>query len=135
MNTKTSMRSELRTLVAGVLQKRPEIVFAYVFGSVMESDSFRDIDVGVYVDQTTEMGHNFEYAMKLAGVLERSLGISVDVILMNTAPDHLIHNISKGDLIMTRDEDRRVSFITNSWSKYFDFEPKRRQWLQEVLEA
>jgi hypothetical protein len=129
------MRSEVITLVAGVLQKRPEIIFAYVFGSVTESDSFRDIDVGVYVDQTTEMGDNFEYAMKLGRALEASLGISVDVILMNTAPDHLIHNISKGDLIVTRDEDRRVSFITNSWSKYFDFEPKRRQWLREVLEA
>lgn len=128
-------KENIETLLKEYLNSRPEILFAYLFGSAGTSDSFQDIDMAIYVADMKRIGDGFEYAFTMSGELERLLGCSVDVILMNTAPDHLIHSISKGKLIVDRDEDTRVDFITSSWSRYFDFEPKRRQWLQEVIEA
>jgi predicted nucleotidyltransferase len=81
------------------LQGRPEILFAYLFGSFLEEQSFHDIDV----------------------------------VVLNTAPDHLVHEISKGRLVVDRDEDFRTDFIVASWKRYFDIQPKRLQALRDIL--
>lgn len=117
----------------GTWRGNSEILFAYLFGSVVDSPSFEDVDVGVYVAELERIGEGFEYAFAMSGDLERLLKCRVDVVLMNTAPDYLIHSISKGTVIVNKDDDARVDFITASWSRYLDFEPKRRQWLAEVV--
>jgi len=126
-------QSEIKRILTEELDKRSEIVFAYLFGSVVDAETFGDIDVGVYVSEGAQLDDGFKYALRMSVDLERLLGCPVDVILMNDAPDHLIHSISKGTVIIDRDEDARVGFITAAWSRYLDFEPKRRQWLAEVI--
>jgi predicted nucleotidyltransferase len=122
---------EIIELVHQNLSARQEIIFAYVFGSVLDSQAFKDVDVGIYLDQSISDG--FRYAFEMSGELERLLDCRVDVILMNTAPDHLIHSISKGKLILNRDDDVRVDFVSSSWRRYFDIQPKRLQALRDML--
>lgn len=126
-------REEIIQEVTQQLAARQEIVFAYLFGSIAESEVFRDVDLGMYIGDMSTVGNGFDYAFKLSGELERLLGCRVDVILMNTAPDHLIHSISKGKLILNRDDDLRVDFVSSSWSRYFDIQPKRLQALRDML--
>ena len=126
-------RDNITSVITQYLAARPEILFAYLFGSVVESDSFQDVDVAVYVQDALGIGDSLDYALKLSVELERMLRISVDIVLMNTAPDHLIHSISKGRMLVNRDDDARVDFITSSWSRYFDIQGKRRQAIVDML--
>ena len=126
-------RDQIEQVVKEYLITHREIVFAYLFGSVAESDSFEDIDVGVFVSGSERTIDWLGYALALSGDLERIVRCRVDVIVMNTAPDHLIHNISKGIVVVNNDGDARIEFITAAWSRYFDFAPKRQQWLDEVV--
>jgi predicted nucleotidyltransferase len=123
---------QILSILRAELEKHNEILFAYVFGSVIDSASFKDVDVGVYVADADRLADGFGYAFAMSGELERLIGYRVDVILMNAAPDHLIHSISNGKLILNRDDDRRVVFITASWSRYFDVQVMRRAYLHAV---
>lgn len=109
-----------------------EILFAYLFGSATESVSFRDIDVGVYVADLAAIGDGLNYVLRMGSELELLFDRPVDVVLINKAPDHLVHAISKGKLIINRGDDERARFLTASWSRYFDIEVKRRAYLHAV---
>jgi predicted nucleotidyltransferase len=128
-------KEEIVPALQETLSKRPEIVFAYLFGSAVESDSFRDIDVGLYLALDRMAVDPFQYSLRTSVELEQLTGSPVDLVLMNTAPDHLIHRIAKGHLLVDRDEALRINFITTCCSRFFDFEPKRRQWLMELREV
>jgi len=115
------------------LQGRPEILFAYLFGSFLEEQSFHDIDVAVYVNNSSVLSDVVRYSIRLSLDLEKLLGQSVDMVVLNTAPDHLVHEVSKGRLVVGRDEDFRTDFIAASWKRYFDIQPKRLQALRDIL--
>ncbi|MER3523024.1 MAG: hypothetical protein C4326_02910 [Ignavibacteria bacterium] len=126
-------REEILLTLKETLAQRPEILFAYLFGSFVEEEKFRDLDVDVYVHEAVAVPDSFEYAVRLAGELGLKMGYPVDVILMNTAPDHLIYSISKGTVLVDRDEDFRVDWLINAWNRYFDIQPKRRQAIVDML--
>ena len=116
------------------LERRPEILFAYVFGSFAEAESFRDIDIGVYVRDSQPVADSLMYTIHLSLDSERKTGYPVDVVLMNTAPDHLIHSISKGIVFVDRDEEFRTEWLLRAWSRYFDYQPSRRQAVADLFE-
>ncbi|MBI5473306.1 MAG: nucleotidyltransferase domain-containing protein, partial [Ignavibacteriae bacterium] len=89
------------------LEARREIQFAYLFGSFAEGEKFRDLDVAVYISDPELVKKDIDYSIPLSVELELLTGYPVDVILMNSAPDHLIHSISKGMVLVDRDEDYR----------------------------
>jgi len=110
-----------------------EVVFVYLFGSAGESERFEDVDIGVYVANIDRLGDAFDYAFGMSRELEQLLECPVDVIVMNTAPAHLIYSISKGRLVVNREDDVRVEFITASWKRYFDIQPRRLQAINDIL--
>lgn len=129
----TYTRSQIVSALTLLLGSRPEVLFAYVFGSITESHSYRDVDVALYVRDLSHIPDPLQYTITLGLEVERQIRCGVDVVLMNTAPDHLIHSISKGEVIVNRDDDARVDFITSSWSRYFDIQGKRRQAIVDMV--
>ncbi len=130
------MRSDRELIVSIVthyLAARPDVLFAYVFGSVVESGSFEDVDVAVYRSDELTNVDGLEYTIKMSVELERKVGLPVDVVPMNTAPSHIVHSISKGMVVVNRDDDARVDFITSSWTRYFDVQRKRQQAIVDML--
>lgn len=127
-------RNEILSLLEERLARRGEIIFAYVFGLLSQGDEFNDIDVAVYLSDEGRLTTDRWYDIRLALELETATGYSVDVVLLNRAPDHLIHEISKGRVIKDCDEEFRIDFITRAWSRYFDFQPKRREYIQQIVE-
>lgn len=125
-------RQQIESSLKEFLSARSEILFAYVFGSFAGGKDFQDIDVGIYINDLTSIDDSFDFAFQMSGNLERLLGCSVDVIVLNTAPDHLIHSVSNGILILNRDDDTRVTFLSSSWSRYFDIRVKRQAYLQAI---
>ena len=126
-------KEKILPAIRTALEARREILFAYVFGSLVEGEKFRDLDVAVYLSDPEFVKENIDYTIPLSGKLESLTGYSVDVILMNTAPDHLIHSISKGIVLVDRDEEFRVDWVVHSWKRYFDIQPKRRQAIVDML--
>ena len=98
----------------------------------MALELYNDIDIGIFIKTEvfkTFAGSDFSYAIKLALQIEKVIKKSVDIIIMNNAPDHLIYYISKGKAIVNRDDNFRVDFITQSWTRYFDFKFQRNLYL------
>lgn len=133
----------LNSLRAG-LERHNEILFAYVFGSFLESDIYNDVDLAVFLADGKAVSKDRWparpalsgwYDIRLASELEKAAGVAVDLVILNTAPDHLIHAISKGNVLIDHDEDLRIDFITAAWKRYWDFKPKRREYLREVAEG
>lgn len=125
-------KDEILQILADEMQRRNEILFAYVFGSFAEFSSFHDIDLAVYLVAEDTLDRDRRYDVHLSVELQKIIGHPVDVIVMNKAPDHLVHEISKGRVILDRDEDRRLDIIVAAWSRYFDFQSKRREYLQQI---
>ena len=106
------------------------IVAVYLFGSVARGQARRssDVDVGVLYEVTppaTLEGMGFD----LAAELERAVGRSVDLVVLNRAPADLIHRILRdGILVVERDRSRRIAFEVKARNEYFDLAPIRAQY-------
>ncbi|MCS6829638.1 MAG: nucleotidyltransferase domain-containing protein [Armatimonadota bacterium] len=80
-------KEHVRQTLRDQLMQREEVLFAYLFGSFTLEGSFDDVDVAVYV--TPEALHRTDalrLSFSLADILERAVGLPVDVVILNTAP-------------------------------------------------
>jgi predicted nucleotidyltransferase len=118
-------RNKIKKIIRDFFQNKEDIVFVYLFGSFVDEEKFNDIDLALYSKRKTD-------TIKLAFELEKLTGIRFDIIDIKTAPDHLVHSISKGEVIIDNDEDFRIDFITTAWSRYLDFKYYRDRFLKEL---
>lgn len=121
------------------LEKYNEIIFAYVFGSFIDNDSpfFRDIDIGVYVNEDVISQKQFiDYTMNLSLELESLFKrYPVDVVVMNNAPLSLASKITQGELLFVKDEELWGDFVTRVWSLYHDHAISSREILKDMVSA
>lgn len=133
------MKDKRKTLnkLRDFLKQREEIVFAYVFGSFAEGFPYRDIDVGVYVDEKrVSKDEAIDYALELSANTEINTKINaIDIKVINYMPLGLQYNILKGILLFSRNDELRFEFIEATLKKYFDIYPKRKQILIDILSA
>lgn len=57
------IESQLRT----VLEREPDIAFAYLYGSFLESDTFHDVDVGIYMTASSAVRETDQALQPLIG--------------------------------------------------------------------
>jgi predicted nucleotidyltransferase len=115
------------------LKKRPNLLFAYVYGSFVMADKFRDIDIAVYLKQipSTPLHVELELETELGNIIKNYL---VDVRILNNAPLSFRYNVIKsGKPIVVVDDDARTDFEEATLSNYFDFSPFRKMYLKETL--
>ena len=123
--------------IVEVLERYPEVRLAYLFGSVAEGreTTASDVDVSVLVPEATD----FLALDKLQADLERTLRRRVDLVDLRKAPPLLAHHIiSRGRLLLCRDEDERVAIVTSIMAKYLDTAYLRKvqyEYLRERAEA
>jgi len=124
-------------ILKGFLSKQDEVVFAYLHGSFVQGEEFRDVDVAVLLDdRATRTTDDVEYEISLSLKLEKELvGLPVDVKILNRAPLSFRYHASQGMLLLTRDESTRESFLNRTWSEYFDFQPLSRIYLEDLTHA
>ena len=122
---------EVKERLRRALEKHPEVVFAYLHGSVLETGHPRDVDVAVYVEG---VGNPLEYELSLSVELERLVGKEVDVRILNDTPPAFRYRVvSRGEVIQSRDEERRLNFVERTVEEYLDFEPLERAARRELL--
>ena len=114
------------------LEQFPNLLFAYVHGSFISQDQFRDIDVAIYLNaKPTEL---LQAELDMETELYNLLQYPVDVRILNGSPLSFRYNVIKnGRRLAVIDDDDRCDFEETTVSNYFDFAPYRKMYLQEAL--
>ncbi len=127
-------RERLGEALAQELLLRPEIVFAYLHGSFVESGTFRDLDLAVYLDLARAgCASSYEYETDLSVKLTLTLGMPVDVRVLNNASVAFRYHALKGRVRVVRNVEVLDDFRARTWDDYIDFDPFAKQYLREVL--
>ncbi|HSW36149.1 MAG TPA: nucleotidyltransferase domain-containing protein [Candidatus Limnocylindrales bacterium] len=113
--------------ITPVIASKPEIEFAYLFGSVAAETAgmLSDVDLAVYVDSACEIpASGFGYQSELITELAELLACRVDVVILNDASIMLKHQVIKnGILVYSRSHDERRAFHEKAVREYLDFKP------------
>ncbi len=117
---------DLRGALARALERRPEVLEAYLFGShaTGRAQAHSDIDVAVYVAEVPNAP--FGYEAQLATDLMSALGENrVDVVLLNRAPPLLYHRVLRdGVRLLSRDPRAMTVREGRALSRYCDYLPQ-----------
>lgn len=118
----------LKGHVPAVLCDRP-VMLAYVYGSVAEGCPLPTSDVDIALVWMPDCGQSpyerFQVELDIALQIEEQSGIqNVDVRSINDAPLRVQGQVlTEGQLLYSRDEDRRVEYEVHTRTRYFDFQP------------
>jgi hypothetical protein len=111
-------RQQIQQQARGLLLDYQDIVFAYAYGSFARGEPCRDLDVALYV---TDAFHA-PCPLELAGILQDSVGLEVDVILLNHAPIALQFAVFRdGQLLFSRHDELRMTLIERAGHRYWDY--------------
>jgi len=118
-------KERLLTLMTDILAKDERIVFAYAYGSFLEEESFRDVDLALYLRESPE--NPFVLTSDLKTELSRRAkkeGLNLiadrfDVQIINHAPFTFLRRIFKeGVLLLDRNPDLRTDVVESISFKY-----------------
>lgn len=115
------------------LSGRPEIIFAVLYGSAVDGERYRDLDVGIMVDRArVPAAASLNYAFGMSATLEKALQFPVDVRVLNDAPLPFRYNVSRGRPLLVRDWGAWFDFRERAWDEYLDFQPVALAYLREM---
>lgn len=127
-------REALVRRLAIELEKDSAIGFAYIHGSLLDSETVHDIDVGLYVRESeTERGSAI--ASELSTRLTVVAGIPVDVRVLNEAPLSFVYHVLRGRVLVCRDEDLLTAMLEDVARRYLDLAPLLHQGTKDAFAA
>ena len=117
------------------LETVPEVIFAYLHGSLAEGLPFRDIDVAIYVNEgIVSQEKALDYGIRLSIEAEIATKLSpLDIKVINYAPNGFKYHATKGILLFSKDDELRCDFLEKLWNKYLDLQPTRKALLLDIL--
>ena len=117
-----------------VFEDDEKIVAAYLFGSKARETDVKgsDIDIAVLLSSTPE--DLLDYYLNLLNKLSEILGDKLDLIILNTAPPLLKHQVIKrGKLIYARSERSRIIFEASAQCEYLDFKRAMERYYECLI--
>jgi hypothetical protein len=120
-----------------ILDERREVRLAYLFGSAVRGHARRssDLDIAALFEAPPDPGE----IDRLASQLEHAARQRVDLVILDTAPPLLAHEIiATGRVLVCRDERQRVSFEARTTARYLGTAHLRRvqhAYLRQRAEA
>jgi predicted nucleotidyltransferase len=118
-------KEKLLKVLKEVLAKDERVIFAYVYGSFVKEQSFRDIDIGIYVKNSEEnpLVVSPDIKTQLSRVVRREntefTADQFDVQIVNHAPFTFLKRVFKeGILLVDRDPELRTDLVEYVSSKY-----------------
>ena len=127
-------RRALTDHIVDVLRDEQAILFAFLHGSFLSEPSFRDIDVGIFLDGDPPSGHldvELDLSQRIEDDLESEFPVEVKIV--NQAPLSFRFSVIKGKLLFVRNDDILVDFMTTTARQYLDFAPLRHRYMKEAL--
>jgi len=130
------VQETLNKRIVAVLERHPEVVGAYLFGSRGrgEETDGSDVDVAVLFEGPTDL----EHTIALEDEIERSVGLPVDLVDVARAGAFLALDAIRGERIFERDGRRLDEFdlyVLRRAGDLAHFERERRRTLLAVGES
>ena len=122
---------EAESRVRSFFETNPDGVIAvYLFGSFARGSERPESDVDVAVLYADAPAKTFDgLPLALEERLERQLGRTVQVVVLNHASADLIHHVlMDGKLLIDRDPSSRIQFEVRARNEYFDLQPILRRY-------
>jgi uncharacterized protein len=111
--------------VKRVLTEDKNVVFAYIFGGLVEGKlkPLSDIDIAVYIRDINNLA---EYKLNLFDRITNSLGTSeLDLVILNTVPISIAGRILQNkQMLVDKNPPVRHAYESLTLRKYFDFKVK-----------
>ena len=132
-----SDQSEIKDRLVDFLTERPEIKFAYLFGSEASGTTgpLSDLDLAVYLDGRLDL---FKARFRISEALAKALkSENFDLVVLNSASLVLRHEIIKNGIVLKDDRSRRVLFETGVLQEYLDTSYLRNvhyQYMRQQIE-
>jgi hypothetical protein len=127
-------KEEIKKGLGSILAGRKEVIFAYLYGGFLSAAWFRDLDIAVFMDEKkVGIREALDYEISLSLEIEKMLRLPIDVKVLNYAPLSFRYEVTKGEVIFSRDEEARFTFLEETWHRYQDFAPVEKQFIREML--
>lgn len=127
-------RERIRRTLVAVLESEPALEFAWLHGSFLAADRFRDIDIGVHLSAPVEV--RSQRGLELSVRLDQEIGFPIDVRVLNDAPvTFLFHVFREGCLLLSRNDERLADLMERTVREYLDAAPLLRQATIEAYGA
>ncbi len=128
-------REEIIEVIDTCLQKKEDVVFAYLFGSFIDPEMsvFRDIDLGIFISPFST-NKAFELEIELSEEIRKAINRSypVDVLVINNLNPLFARKIITGELLFTKDKRLWIDFVVNTSMKADDMAPLFYQTFKEA---
>ena len=115
----------LEQRIASVLEPRPEVLEAYLFGShaLGRAQPHSDIDVAVYIDELIAEEGAYGYRAQLITEIMAGLNSNdIDLLILNQAPPALYYHVLRdGIRVLSRDLADTTTREGRAVSRYCDF--------------
>ena len=135
--TPAAGESDLKRIVT-YFKGREEVSALYVFGSLANGRETKesDIDIAVLVDEKKLKRKNFELLKRRYYAASPYFSLRpVDIVLLNTAPPFLKHQVLKtGKILFDRNRKLRVRFTAQAITEYLDFKPIQDIYMKAVTQ-
>jgi uncharacterized protein len=118
--------------LATALARDPNIAFAYLYGSFQSTDSFHDVDIGIYLTRC-QSGQDTTYALALTQRLADFISFPIDVRILNDAPVSFLYHVLRGHPIQIQDEELLTNLMEQVVRQYLDMAPLLRQSTREAF--
>ena len=136
LSMEQNKRQMISQKIKETLSQRKEVVFAFIFGSFLNSPSFKDIDIGIYV-KDIKKAEVFDYELALAEQIAKKCDLPFDIFevkVLNFAPYSFLNNIfSHGKLLFTKDQEFLSNLIENTSLEALANEYIASQSLKELV--
>ena len=116
-------------VIKEVLIKKKEIIASYLYGSILHSDNFEDIDIGILTSYEFKP-NDVLYESQISGIIEKAIYKviniykPVDIRVLNEKPLRFLNSILKNSiLIHSNDDNKRAQFETKVTKEYLDIKP------------
>jgi predicted nucleotidyltransferase len=126
-------KAHVTSALQDLLAFREEVLFAYLHGSFINGNKFRDIDVAVYLNGRLTRRASLQYQVTLAKDLSRALRLPIDVTVLNVAPLGLRHNAVSGRVLLCRENGTRTHFADGVCQHYERIRKTARHALFSLL--
>ncbi len=117
---------EAKKKITEYLQGQPVVLFAYLFGSAVEHDRYRDIDVGIYMSEGVDLLKLGGMQSDLDGMFEQAIDLVPINALPRKKPVLAFNIVTSGMLLFTRDEALHTEYKKKAMLHYYDTAPLRK---------
>jgi predicted nucleotidyltransferase len=122
-------RESITKMLAAELAGHPEVSFAYLHGSFLHAEGFRDVDVAIWTSPDAERFADVDLAVRLS----RLTALPVDVRRLNVAPLAFVFHAIRGRPLVVHDERLLADVIERTARQYHDQAPLALQAAREAF--